>query len=203
MRVPPWEAGVSGVSVQTESRKDDGSTYNEVVGLLRSPRDLENALGMFTSSGWDRADLSLLARHNVLLPEYLRTDTAELAGNPVAERASPVSHTDVRQGRALATGMIGVVAAFVASAVIVVNGGSTLLAILGALIVGGIVIAFVAGLGYRIGDVRRQFLREQADHKGIVLWVKVKKAGDEEKARNIFARLGARNVHVHERTPPS
>ncbi|MQA64695.1 MAG: hypothetical protein GEU76_02155 [Alphaproteobacteria bacterium] len=185
--------------LQTESREDDGSTYNEVVGLLRSSRDLEAALAKFTSSGWDRADLSLLARHNVLLPEHLRTDTVELADNPAAERASPVSHTDVRQGRALATGMIGVVAAFAASAVIVVNGGSALLAVLGALIVGGIVIALVAGLGYRIGNVRRQFLREQADHKGIVLWVKIKKPGDEEKAQRIFARLGARNVHVHER----
>lgn len=191
------------MSVQTESKNDDGSTYNEVVGLLRSSQDLEAALAMFTSSGWDRADMSLLARHNVLLPEHLRTDTAELADNPAAKRASPVSHTDVRQGRALATGMIGVVGAFAVSAVIVVSGGSTPLAALGALIVGGIVIALVAGLGYRIGDVRRQFLREQADHKGIVLWVKVKKPGDEEKARNIFAHLGARNVHVHERMPPS
>lgn len=187
------------MSLQTQSGKQGGRTYTEVVGLLRSSRDLEEALAAFTSSGWDRADLSLLARHNVLLPEHLRTDTVELADNPAAERASPVSHTDVRQGRALAAGIIGLAAAFAASAAIVVNGGSALMAVIGALIIGGLVIALVAGLGYRIGDVRRRFLREQADHKGIVLWVKIKKPGDEEKARRIFARLSARNVHVHER----
>lgn len=191
------------MSVQTESKKKEGNSYKEVVGLLPSSSDFEEALGVFTSSGWDRADLSLLARHNVLLPEHLRTDTVDLADNPDAERAAPVSHTDVRQGRALATGMIGVVAAFAASAVIVVNGGNALLAVLGALIVGGIAVALVAGLGYRIGNMRRQFLREQANHRGILLWVKVKKPGDEEKARRIFVRLGARNVHVYERTPLS
>jgi hypothetical protein len=92
-----------------------GGRYSEVAGLFHSPDDLEQAISTLTSSGWDRAELSLLAHHHLLLPEHVDEDTAELADDPQADRQGPVSDTDMRQGRTLVAGTQGLTAAITAS----------------------------------------------------------------------------------------
>lgn len=173
-------------------------TYTELVGLFHTPDDLERAISTLTSSGWDHAELSLLAQSNVLLPEHVDEHTADLADDPEAERQQPVSETDVRQGRTLVTGMASVAAAFVASGATIMTGGGTLAAAVGAVAAGGGAGAVAEALGHRARSRRDQFLHEQMEQGGILLWAKIETQENERKAREIFVRCGATDVHVHQ-----
>src|SRR3546814_7021998 len=98
----------------------------EIVGMLPSPEALEAAVSAFTSSGWDRSELSILAPHSLFGDEPLPADSRQVAKNPEAGHQAMISDNDVRQGRTLATGMAGVIAAFVASGATILTGGTAL-----------------------------------------------------------------------------
>jgi hypothetical protein len=172
--------------------------YREIVGLFHSQEELERAISWLTSSGWHRAELSLLAQQTLLTPDRLEEETEELADDPSAERQAPVTDTDVRQGRTLAAGTAGVAAALLASGATIMTGGGALAAILGAAVAGGGAGGLVEALGRRVGSQRDQFLQEQLEHGGILLWVKLNRPEDEATARDIMARSGATDIHLHE-----
>src|SRR3546814_20751857 len=56
----------------------------EIVGMLPSPEALEAAVSAFTSSGWDRSELSILAPHSLFGDEPLPADSRQVAKNPEA-----------------------------------------------------------------------------------------------------------------------
>lgn len=172
--------------------------YNrEIVGTLPSAEALENAVSEITSAGWDRSELSILAQHSLIGDEPLAGDTRALADDPQADQQAMVSDVDVRQGRTLAAGTAGVVAAFVASGATILTGGTALAAIVGAAVAGGGAAAVVEGAASLAGQKRDDFLREQAEHGGILLWVKLNDPEEASEARVILERHGATNIHVH------
>jgi hypothetical protein len=177
--------------------KKDDHGYAELVGLFHSCDDLENAISTITSSGWDRASLSLLTQHHLLESEHLDASMHALADDPESERRPPISDTDVRQGRTMLAGMAGVTAAFLASGATIMTGGGTLAAVVGAAVAGGGAGAMVEALGQKVGRARERFLREQLDHGGILLWVKIETPEGERKARKIFASCNASDIHLH------
>lgn len=172
--------------------------YREIVGLFHSEEDLERAISWLTSSGWHRAELSLLAQQTLLTPDRLDEETEEIADDPEAGRHAPLTDTDLRQGRTLAAGMAGVAGAFLASGATIMTGGGAVAAILGAAVAGGGAGGLVEALGRRVGSQREQFLMEQIEHGGILLWAKLTKPEDEATARDIMSRCGATDVHLHE-----
>lgn len=171
--------------------------YHELVGLFHSPDDLEQAISTLTSSGWNHAELSILAQHKLLLPEQVEEGSSELANDPGVERRGPVSDTDVRQGRTLLAGISGVAAAFLASGATILTGGGTLAAIAGAAAAGGGAGALVEAVGQRARSEREHFLHEQMEQGGILLWAKIESPEEEERARDIFAGCGATDIHLH------
>ncbi|MEX2615496.1 MAG: hypothetical protein WD767_05325 [Alphaproteobacteria bacterium] len=174
------------------------SLYRELVGLFHEAEDLEQAISKLTSSGWDHAELSLLAQGGLLSPDHVVEDTHDIAENSGVERQSPVSETDVRQGRTLMTGMAGVAAAFLASGATIMTGGGALAAIVGAAAAGGGAAAVTEALGWRVGSGRAAFLQEQIEQGGILLWVKIRAPEEEQLAANILADCGGTEIHVHE-----
>lgn len=169
----------------------------EIVGALPSAAALEEAVTAITSAGWDRSELSLLAQHGVLAGEPVDDDTRTIADDPGADRQAVVSEPDIRQGRTLAAGMAGVVGAFVASGATVLSGGAVLAAVVGAAVVGGGAAAAVERVASAATKTRGDHLRDQVEHGGILLWVKLHEPSDESKARDILARHGATDIHVH------
>src|SRR5690349_5978892 len=110
-------------------------TYdNEIVAIFHSPQELDAAVSDLCSSGWDRAELSLLGRKNELTPN---AGAEDIAGNSVAPRAAVATDTDERQDAVLAGSLAGVAAAFVASGAIVATGGAAVVALIGAAAAGG------------------------------------------------------------------
>lgn len=176
-------------------------TQREAVGTFRSEEQLEAAISELTSSGWDRADLSLLGSSSVIDPHVTvppGQDSREAGEDPDAPRSPVVSDVDERQGRTLIGGMAGVIAAFGAAGAVVVTGGGALAAMVGAAIAGGGATAAVEAAGRWLGARRNEFLQEQIDRGGILLWVALRKPGQEQKAQEILRRHGADSVHIHE-----
>lgn len=169
----------------------------EIVGTFPSPEALESAVSEITSSGWDRSELSILGQHSLIGDERVAGDTRDLADDPDAGHQAMVSDTDVRQGRTLAAGTAGVIAAFVASGATILTGGTALAAIVGAAMAGGGAAAVVEGAASLAGQKRDDFLRKQLEQGGILLWVKLHDPGEVDAARAILARHGATNIHVH------
>lgn len=185
----------------------------EAVGTFRQEKRLEAAVSALASAGWDRADMSLLAAQSLVSPHL---DAVQPAGESAREasddadlpRGPVVSDPDFRQGRTLAGGMAGVVAAFGAAGAVVVTGGTALAAVVGAAIAGGGAAAAAHAAGRWLTARRDDFLQEQVDRGGILLWVALRKPGQAEMAMEILRQHGAENVHVHalpvaeERAPP-
>ena len=173
-------------------------SYREIVGTFRSREELEKAISELASAGWDRSEMSLLAQHGVLVPEDVSGDTPELADDEKVEREAVISEPDVRQGRTLAAGLAGVVGAFVASGATIMTGGTALAAIVGAAVVGGGAAAAMDVVGHRVDKHRSDFLREQVEHGGILLWARLREVEQEGTAEEILRRCGATDIHIHE-----
>lgn len=188
------------VRTETDTPTQAQTSLRELVAVFMSADALEAAVNEFASNGWDRADMSLLAQEHVFSGEIseLVRDTHRTADDPTAPRAPVVSDTDVQQGRTLATSLAGTVAALVASGATILTGGGALAAVAGAAVAGGGAGLLANAVGRKAGDTRQDFLREQVERGGIVLWVALRDPSREAQAREIFARHGATDVHAHE-----
>jgi hypothetical protein len=178
---------------------------NEVVGLFRSTDSLEAAISALTSAGWDRSELSLLGQKGTFDPKPpMPGETAEQAADdPHMARAPVVSEPDIRQGRTLATSLAGVAAAFLAAGATVASGGTALVAIIGAAAAAGGAAAAAEALGQWAGKSRADFLHEQIERGGILLWVMLRSPEQEGKARDILMQHGAEIVHAHQAELPT
>jgi hypothetical protein len=170
----------------------------EVVGTFDSADALEEAISALTSSGWDRAQLSLLAPRGSVAEHLPGRDTRALADDPRAARQAVISDTNLRQERALLAGMAGVIAAFVASGATILTGGAALAAIVGAAAAGGGAAAAVSAIGVGAGRERARFIDQQIAHGGAVLWVTTRDDTEDQQAREILAQAGAAHIHAHE-----
>jgi hypothetical protein len=174
------------------------AAHREIVGTFANPEALEKAVAALESAGWDRAELSLLGpKHLLDADTELVPEPDEAADNPDVKRTAVLAHDDVRQGRALAAGTAGTIGAFVAAGATILTGGSLLVAIVGSAALGGGAAAVIEAIGRRAETKREKFFEHQLEQGGIVLWAMVDPPHDEAKAREIYERFGASDVHVH------
>lgn len=180
--------------------KTEKPVVREAVGAFRTPEALETAVTELASAGWDKSEMSLLAQEGMLQPGLPAHghDMHRAADEPELPRSPVVEEADIRQGRTLATSMAAVIAAFAASGATILTGGGALAAAIGAAAAGGGAAAAVNTIGRWVSGSRSDFLREQVDQGGILLWVTVHGPEQERSAAEILRRCGATDVHVHE-----
>jgi hypothetical protein len=174
--------------------------FREAVGVFRDPRELERAVLDLMTSGFDRADVSLLATQDTVrhkLPHHYQ-DTHAAEDDPEAPRAGwsgPEGRTVSRS--ALGT-ILGYVGAVTAGGIVVASGGAAEMAIAAGVIGAGA----AGGVGYTLGrmfnDRVARNLQDQLEHGGIILWVKVDNDEEGSRASDVLRRHGAWDVHVHE-----
>jgi hypothetical protein len=191
-----------GIMVRTDldTPTQGQSSLREIAAVFMSSDKLEAAINELASNGWDRAEMSLLAQDHVFTGDVsaLVQDTHRTADDPTAPRAPVVSDSDVRQGRTLATSLAATVAALVASGATILTGGGALAAVAGAAVAGGGASMLANAVGRKASDSRADFLHEQVERGGIVLWAALRDPSREAVARQILARHGASDIHVHE-----
>jgi hypothetical protein len=171
----------------------------EAVGIFHSPEGLQGAIDELLSSGFHRAELSLLASElaveEKLGHRYARVDV--LADDPAVPRAAYVSTEAIGDAEGALIGGLVYVGATVATGAVVASGGTLLAVIAGAALAGGAGGLIGSVLARWLGDHHAHYLQEQIERGGLLLWVRTWDAAKEERAVEILTKYSGEKVHVH------
>jgi hypothetical protein len=175
------------------------STIREAVGVFESPQSLQEAIDELMSSGFDRAELSLLAAERTVDEKlgHKYQKIAELEDDPIVPRCCYVSTESIGAAEGGLIGGLMYVGATAAAGAVVATGGTLALVIAAAAVAGGIGGLFGSILARWVGDHHAVHLQEQLDHGGLLLWVRTWNADHERRAVEILRRHSGRDVHVH------
>ncbi|WP_193725750.1 hypothetical protein [Ferruginivarius sediminum] len=172
----------------------------EAVGVFHDERTLVDAVDELLVAGLDRSQISLLAGHKAVeetLGHYFKK-VSEIEDDPDVPRmayAGPDSRTEFE---AFLGGGLAYVGAVTAAGFVVASGGAVGVAILAAALAGG-AGGFAGGFLKRFIDQHHaHYLQDQLDRGGILLWVRLGDASQEDKALSILRSHSADDVHVHD-----
>jgi hypothetical protein len=171
----------------------------EAVGYFETAEALQEAIDELMSSGFDRAELSLLASEHAveekLSHEYEKV--RQLEDEPRIARCCYVSRESLGAAEG---GLIGAplyIAAGATAGVIIATGGTMAAAIIGAALAGGAGGLIGGILAKLVGDQHAHHIQEQLAHGGLLLWVRTRDAEHERRAVEILKRHSGHDVHVH------
>jgi hypothetical protein len=174
-------------------------TVREAVGIFKRADDLEEAVDELLSSGFDRAELSLLAT-DVAVEEKLghRYEKVNaLADNQSVPRSAYVSTEAIGDAKGGLIGGLMAVGAFAATGAVVASGGALMTAIVATVLSGSAGGLIGSILAKWVGDHHARYLQEQIDRGGLLLWVRTWNHDDEKRAVDVLKRHSAHDVHVH------
>jgi hypothetical protein len=171
----------------------------EVVGVFHTSYDLEAAIDELFSSGFDRAQISLLASEEAVarkLGGRLRP-AAEIADDPMLPRAAFVSTEAIGDAEGGLIGGLGYFGATAGIGAVVMSGGALAATVAAAILAGGAGSLIGSVLARWVGHHHAAYLQRQIENGGILLWVRAWNGGDEGRATAIIAKHAADNIHVH------
>jgi hypothetical protein len=169
------------------------STIREAVAVFDDAEKLESAVSELQSSGTDRSELSFLAHD--LAAGRVPNDLRSAADDPGTPRAV-VSDTDLRQSRALGTGLAATIAAFAAAGFTVATGGVGAAIAAAAVAAGGVGVASTL-FGRKLADDQTSFLDAQLARGGVLLFVRTRDAASERNVLDVLRRSSAQ-VYLHD-----
>jgi hypothetical protein len=183
---------------------DEANKFMEVVGVFSSEEALQGAIDELLTSGFDRAELSLLASEAAVKEKlgHRYQKVRELEDDANVPAAAYVSPESIGDAEGATIGALVYVGAGVLMGPVAAAGGSIAAIAAAALAggtVGGGIGAFLAGL---IGKQHADYVQEQLDHGGLILWVRAWDKAREVKAFNILQQHSGRDVHIHEIETP-
>jgi hypothetical protein len=176
------------------------ATTREAVGVFHELRPFQDALDELTSSGFDRAALSLLASEATVEQKlgHAYHRVGELQGDAAVPRAAYADDHSIAEARTGAIGGLAYIGAVAAAGVVVASGGGLAAAIAGAALAGG-GGGLLGSIAARfIGEAHAEHLQAQLDKGGLLLWVATTDADEEQRALEILRRHGGEDVHIHE-----
>jgi hypothetical protein len=177
----------------------------EAVGVFSSANDLQAAIDELLSSGFHRAELSLLACQdaaNQHLKDHYEAGIV-VTDDAARSRAAYVSPEPIGDAQGGIVGGLVYAGAVVAAGAIIVSGGPVLTALVAATLVGGAGGVVGALLAKWLGDSHANYLQAQIDRGGLLLWVRARDAEAEKRAVDIMKRHSSSDVHVHALPPIS
>jgi hypothetical protein len=174
-------------------------TRTEVVGVFDGAEPLQEAIDELLENGFDRAEVSLLAGERTVEKKlghtYKRVE--ELEDDPSVPRTAYVSTEARGDAEGGLIGGLVYIGAVAAAGAVVATGGTLAAAIGTAVLAGGAGGVIGGALASMVGDHHAQYLQEQLDHGGMLLWVRTWNADDERRASDILSKHAAHDVHVH------
>jgi hypothetical protein len=193
------EFALRGASKGASNMTDMQAKVREAVGVFKNAKTLQGAIDELLSSGFDHAELSLLAGEEAVERELGQkyTRVAELEDDPRVPRKCYISKESVGAAEGALIGGLFYVGACLAGGAVVVAGGTLVSAIVAAVAFGGSGGLIGAVLAKIIDDIHAMRIEEQLEHGGLVLWVRTWNEGDERRAVDILQRHSGEDVHVH------
>jgi hypothetical protein len=171
----------------------------EIVAVFHSAEEFESAIDELLSSGFDRAELSLLASEDAVaskLSHYYRP-VSEMADDPSTPRAAFVSTAAVGDAEGGLIGGLTYVGATVAAGLMVVSGGALAATIAAAVLAGGAGGVLGAVLARWVGHHHASYLGAQLENGGLLLWVRAWNPDDELLALDVLRKHAGDRVHAH------
>lgn len=184
----------------TPSDNNKTITVNEAVGIFDNEDDLLAAMDELQENGFMRQELSVLANDSVVEEKLKRSykRIEEAMDDPEAPRTIFVPKETRGEAEGALIGTPLYIAATSASAITVASGG-TILAALGAAAAAGAVGTAIGGLLAKfMAQHHADYLQDQIEKGGIVLWVHLRTSDMEDKAKDILQKNSGNDVHIHE-----
>jgi hypothetical protein len=171
----------------------------EVVGVFHSAEDLESAIDELLSSGFDRAELSLLASEEAVVQKLggSHPPASEMADDPAVPRIAFVSTAAIGDAEGGLIAGLAYLGATAAVGAVVLSGGALAVTIAAAVLAGGTGDLVGSVLARLVGHHHAAYLHDQIENGGLLLWVRTWDGPDEERALEIVARHAADSVHSH------
>jgi hypothetical protein len=171
----------------------------EVVAIFHAPEEFENAIDELLSSGFDRAQLSLLASREAVSKklDHRYRPAGEMEDDPSVPRAAFVSSAAIGDAKGGLIGGLAYVGATLAAGVVVVAGGALAATIAAAAVAGGAGGLAGSVLARWLGDHHAAYLERQIENGGLLLWVRAWTAEDEARATQILGKHSGDDVHSH------
>jgi hypothetical protein len=171
----------------------------EAVGIFHEAAALDAARDELLSAGFDRADLSLLASDHAVEEKlgHRYERTSALADDPAAPRLAYVSTEAIGGAEGALVGGLVYVGALVASGAVVASGGTLAAVIAAAALAGGGGGLIGSILARRVGRHHADYLHEQLERGGLLLWVQASTPAEERLAMEILRKHSADCIHLH------
>ena len=171
----------------------------EVVGVFHAADDFEAAVEHLLSSGFDRAQLSLLASERAIEDKlrHHRGRVAELTDDPMVPRAAYVSTAAIGDAQGALIGGLTYVGATAAIGAVVMSGGALAATLMAAFVGGGAGTLLGSILARLVGQHHAEYLHNQIERGGLLLWARAWEPADEPLATSILRNHGAEGIHSH------
>jgi len=171
----------------------------EAVAAFTSAQDMEAAIDELLSSGFARAEISLLAASDTVREKlgHAFSSTRELEDDADVPTTAYVARESIGDAEGAVIGGLMYVGAFLAFGPVVASGGAIGAAIIAAMLGGSGGAAVGSILAALIGKNYSDYLEVQLESGGILLWVRTRDDEHEERAKDILSRHSGQGVHVH------
>lgn len=175
-------------------------THTEAVAVFSDAESLEGGIDELLSSGFNRAELSLLASEGAVEKKlgHVYEKASELEDDANVPRSAYVSTESIGDAEGGLIGGLIYVGAVAALGAVVASGGTLAAAVSGAALAGGAGGLAGAALARLVGEYHADRIQEQLDHGGLLLWVRTWDKVHEARAKDILSKHSAHDVHIHE-----
>jgi len=172
----------------------------EAVGVFSDAEALETTIDELQSSGFNRALISILAGEDTVTEKlgHIYEKTKELEDDPSVPRTAFVSTAAIGDAEGGLVGSLLYVGAVAAVGAVVATGGALATAITAAVVGGGVGGAIGTALAALVAKHHADYLQEQVDRGGLLLWVRTMDAEHEEKAKAIMSKHSGQDVRIHD-----
>lgn len=185
------------------SENNPERTIREAVCVFGDADALQAAVDELESSGFDHANMSLLASEAAVEEKlgHKYEKVRELEDDAAVPRTAFIGTDAVGDAEGGLIGVLFYLGAVAAIGTVVASGGTVAAAVTAAAMSGGTTGLIGLILAKLVGDHHAAHLQEQLRHGGLLLWVRTWNAEQEKRAVEILSRHSGRDVHVH--TMPS
>jgi hypothetical protein len=170
----------------------------EVAGIFRSRDSLDATVDALLESGFDRSDIAVSSRQSARKTLGFDVPAEEIPEIPNVPRRAFFGPEDVTLVAGMAVGIMMFAGAALGVFAVTVSGGSSVAAVLAALVGGSLVGSIGAWIVRRLRRERAPEIDSPDIVGELVLFVRVRSAARESRALDILREHGAQAVRVHE-----
>lgn len=174
-----------------------GGAVKEAVGVFQTADAFQDAIDELQSSGFDRADLSLMASEAAVESKlgHKYRKPAEIEDDDTLPRVAYVSPESIGGAEGALIG--GLLYVGVGIGAVLASAGALATAMTGGALGGGAGAVIGLVLAKLVGEHHARYLQQQIEHGGLLLWVRTWDAEDERRAVEILKKHSGKDVHVH------